>query len=296
MNDAARPASLWAALCGSAASKQVTGSDNWLRPSAIDGWRHLSAQLVAHPEHIRDQALTRLRTNYAGTGFDFIGAAAILNAAGPAPSGLASSYRVLIEAVARRDAPAWLTAVPRGRTLLMAVLDADGLMCFERAELLASHPEPEAVELLDRLAQLARGAAALDLMNSARQAERLSLDLERERCAAIAGAPVPEWVALDNNAAGYDILSSRLDHSRITPKLVEVKSSRAHEPILILTRNEWEIGSRNPSAWVVHFWNMRNQTLIELTWHQLCAHMPLDQGAGRWETAVIALGSCAQKN
>lgn len=265
----------------------------WLRPSVIDGWRRLSARLHADPLFVAEEEIAKQRTAYVGSGFDYEAAADVLKKLGPAPNGPQASYRALIGAVAKLERPSWLSVIPRGRMLLESVLDVDARGCFARAGLLDGHPDDQAVELLDQLAQLARGWDALERMDSARKAERLSLEVERRRCAAIRGAQPPVWVALDNNAAGYDILSSCQRGGQIAPKYIEVKSSRATPPVVFLSRNEWEVGSRSPDAWVLHCWIMHEARLVELTWDQLRPHVPNDAGVGRWEIATISPDGCS---
>jgi hypothetical protein len=155
-----------------------------------------------------------------------------------------------------------------------------------------SQPDAAAIELLDKLAQLARGAADVGVMDSARLAERLTMELETRRCSALQGAGAPEWISLNDNGAGYDVLSTRLSQGRLAPKLIEVKSSRSQRPRLYLTRNEWEVGRRSPQAWIIHFWDMRSRSLTELSWTTLEAHVPRDQGGGSWSVVIVDVESC----
>lgn len=269
---------------------------NWLRPSAVEGWRRLSSHLCAHPNDTLEKALIRLNAGYASAGFDYTTALEIFEVLGPSVIAPAQSYRHLVEEVAQRFSPPWLLTLPRGRALLNGIVSADTLDCFSRAGLMTDSPDQEAVELLDRLANLARKVADLDRVDSGRRAERLSFDLERERCEGIVGAPKPEWTALDDNHAGYDILSSYLEHDRIAPKLVEVKSSRTSAPRLILTRYEWTVATRNPRAWTMHFWDLRYHTLTELIWQDLAPHIPVDQGAGSWDSVTVQISGCTPRS
>lgn len=233
-------------------------------------------------------AVARLKASYASAGLDYAEALAILEAVGPAKESASASYQTLIENEAKLR-PAWLSALPRGRWALRNTLTADAGECFRRAGVFDYQPAVEVVALLDRLANLARAQANLPLIESGRHAERLSFEHELARCAGMLGAPVVEWVALDDNSAGFDILSSRLVDGRPVPKLVEVKSCRGQPLRLIITRNEWDTACRHAEAYVVHFWDLNAERLHELSWADLQPHMPIDQGDARWGSATLNL-------
>jgi len=248
----------------------------------------VTRQLAALPHESVAMAVARLKVSYATAGLDYAEAQAILESFGPAKESAVASYQALIEheAVLR---PAWLSTLPRGRRALRDALSVDAGECFRRAGAFDEQPAVEVVAFLDRLANLARASANLPLVESGRHAERLSFELERARCAEIPDAPAVEWVALDDNSAGYDILSSRLVEGRAEQKLVEVKSCRGRPLRLIITRNEWDTACRHPEAYVVHFWDLNTERLHELSWSDLQPHMPIDQGDARWDSATLSL-------
>ncbi len=269
-------------------SSSSTTVTSRLRPSAVEGWRAVTKQLAAVPHESVVTAVARLKASYATAGLDFTQAQAILEAIGPAKESAIASYQALIEHEAALR-PAWLLVLPRGRRALRDALSPDAGECFRRAGAFDDQPAVEAVAFLDRLANLARASANLPLVESGRHAERLSFELERARCAEIPGAPAVEWVALNDNSAGYDILSCRLVDGRAAPKLVEVKSCRGRPLRLIITRSEWETACRHQSAYVVHFWDLSAERLHELSWGDLHPHMPVDQGDARWDSATLSL-------
>lgn len=259
-----------------------------LRPSAVEGWRAVSRQLAAAPHEAVGLAVMRLKVSYATAGLDYATAQVILESLGPAHESSALAYQQLIEFEAEVG-PTWLAVLPRGRRALRDALPTDAGECFRRAGAFDDNPAPEAVAFLDRLANIARAHANLTLIESGREAERMSFELEVARCSQMASAPPVEWVALDDNAAGYDILSSRLVNGRPSPKLVEVKSCRGRPLRLILTRNEWDTACRHHEAYTVHFWDMQEARLHELSWGDLRSHMPIDQGDARWDSATLNL-------
>lgn len=253
----------------------------------VEGWRAVSRQLASAPHEPVTTAVKRLKASYATAGLDFAGGIAILEALGPAVESAHESYQLLIEMEAKRSVPTWLAVLPRGRLAFRDVLTTDVQECFRRAGAFAEQPTQDAVEFLDRLANAARAQANLALVESGRTAERKSFDLEVVRCAAISGAPPVEWVALDDNSAGFDIRSSRHVDGRASPKLIEVKSCRSYPLQMIVTRNEWQTACRNRDSFVVHLWDLVADQLHELSWENLQFHMPVDQGNGRWDSATL---------
>lgn len=259
----------------------------WLRPSVIEGWRALSRQVATSPHESVVTAVARLKASYATAGLDYLSAEVILDSLGPAAKSAQKSYQALIEMEIERNPPVWLSVLPRGRLALLDVLTADARECFKRTGALATQPAQDAVDFLDRLANVARGRANLRLVEAGRGAERKSFDLEVARCATIPNAPQVEWVSLDDNSAGFDIRSSRAVDGQPHPKLIEVKACRSSVLQMILTRNEWQTACRYRDDFVVHLWNLVTDHLHELSWVDLQPHMPVDQGDGRWDSATL---------
>jgi hypothetical protein len=254
----------------------------------VEGWRAVSRQLAAVPQESVVVAVARLKASYASAGLDYTEAQVILEAMGPAKESVSAAYQALIENEAKLRPP-WLSALPRGRRALRTALTADAGECFRRAGAFDDQPAVEVVTFLDRLANLARAHANLPLVESGRHAERLSFEHEVVRCAEMPCAPAVEWIALEDNSAGYDILSSRMVDGRPTPRLVEVKSCRGRPMRLIMTRSEWDTACRHQEAYVVHFWDLSAKRLHELSWGDLQPHIPIDQGDARWDSATLSL-------
>jgi hypothetical protein len=242
----------------------------------------LSRQVTTSPHEPIATAVARLKASYATAGFDYLSAKVILDSLGLAAESVQESYQTLIEMEVQRNFPAWLSVLPRGRLALLDVLTADIRECFRRAGALAAQPTQDAVDFLDRLANVARARANLGLVEAGRCAERKSFDLEVARCAVIQNAPQVEWVSLNDNSVGFDIRSSRSVNGQLRPKLIEVKSCRSSALQMILTRNEWWTACRHRDDFVVHLWHLATDHLYELFWVDLQPHIPNDQGNGRW--------------
>jgi len=63
-------------------------------------------------------------------------------------------------------------------------------------------------------------------------------------------------MAIEDNAAGYDILSYDVGPVEPTSRLIEVKSSMQNPPRIILTRKEWEAAARYSETYVFHIWSL----------------------------------------
>ena len=116
---------------------------------------------------------------------------------------------------------------------------------------------------------------------------RLEHDAAGMSLAAYVRWRLPVWVAIDDNTVGYDILSyERHDEGEIN-RLIEVKTTRAVPPRMILSRNEWETAARFGAAFEFHLWNLNFEKLTIFTVDQIRPHIPTDNGSGKWENLEI---------
>ena len=126
-------------------------------------------------------------------------------------------------------------------------------------------------------------------LQQGRRTERLTIDYEIRRLSTLGISNAVQWVALDDNAAGYDVQS--YDEGVVEPiaKLIEVKSSARIEREIFLTRNEWKTAIERAPHYFFHIWLFPEEQLIEMTPDELSVHIPQDQGSGEWQTAKITL-------
>jgi hypothetical protein len=124
-----------------------------------------------------------------------------------------------------------------------------------------------------------------------REAELLTMDYERSRLKHLGIDKGPEWRALDDSFAGYDVLS--YDPGGFTPinRMIEVKITTASPLGFVVTRDEWERAQTFGPAYLFHVWNMQTTppVLYERTPEQVGPHIPSDNGKGRWTTVEIPL-------
>lgn len=149
---------------------------------------------------------------------------------------------------------------------------------------LAHGTDESVVAFWDELAARARGQKSGRLIAIGRHGERLSLAYEENRT-----GKKPEWVAIENNADGYDVLSV-VGSENLRQLSIEVKTSTLGlAGSFHLTRNEWERALEGANH-VFHLWDVRaNMTprLAVVDPQEMQAHVPTDLGSGTWESVAI---------
>ena len=141
----------------------------------------------------------------------------------------------------------------------------------------------------DRVAGQARLAADQIKLARARAAERLSLKHEVARLRQLGINQDPKWISIEDNTAGYDILSYDLGPTEPTNRLIEVKSTVASPLRFFLTRNEWDQACSFGPSYHFHIWDMQANPprLYQRTSTEITPHVPSDNERGRWTNAEI---------
>lgn len=259
-----------------------------LRPSAVTALIRLRRRLAESPHLTALEARKLLSATYDNAGLDFDRALSLHEVI---PVGLMETravFQATVVAVFERASPPWSALLRRGRDALRD-LDPDTLTCFERAGALLHVPDPDVLRWWDELSARIYAEADLDRCRIGRDAERRSLEYERERLKGIPGAPPPSWKALDNNLAGYDIQSSMVEDELIRPKLVEVKGT-VRQPIAFhITRNEWETATRHRRTYFFQIWHLATDRMVELSVDDVEAHVPVDRGRGQWREILVEI-------
>lgn len=181
------------------------------------------------------------------------------------------------------ERPPWVQNAAYGRARVIRFVGSELAQVFVEAGL-AHGTHEDVVSFWDSIAALARGQESSRLLEIGRQGERLSVAYEKARTGC-----EPKWVAIDNNADGYDVLSIvALDDSRSLS--IEVKSSSMGlAGSLHLTRNEWE-RSQEIENHIFHLWTINSisqNALAVIAPTDLQNHIPKDSGAGSWEVVEI---------
>jgi hypothetical protein len=259
---------------------------DWLRPSVIEGAWLIQTFISTGGARDTESASRLLRSTYSSATADLYEAERLITLLEPVQD-KATLYRSVFWIVIESVRPAWLTLLLRGRVPTLEALDPDAAECFRRCGALAASPDPAVVDWLDSLARLARGDDESKRMEAGRAAERLSLERENQLLVKESGTLAAEWVALNDNAAGYDIKSYRRFDGRLSPIFIEVKACSSASLEFYVTRNEWETAKRSGERYFFHVWLMARQELLELSASQVARHIPQDGQNGRWLNARV---------
>jgi hypothetical protein len=196
-------------------------------------------------------------------------------------------FLAAIDVSIMKNRPLWIRIAPSGRDHVLRVMGVNEIQCLRAAGLM--NTTQRAIDWWDRLALLTRNERDAQLLAQGRQAERLSLLYERDRLHRLGISQEPQWIALEDNTVGYDILSYSWSSEAIVNQLIEVKSSYQSPPRLILTRNEWESAIKFGERFQFHLWSLPSETLRILSVADVEPHVPKDRSEGRWLQTEISL-------
>ena len=179
--------------------------------------------------------------------------------------------------------PPWVQNASFGRSRVLSFAGSEIAQVFAEAGL-AHGTEENVIAFWDELAARARGQKIARLTAIGRHGERLSLTYEENRT-----GRKPEWVAIENNADGYDLLSI-VESDNLRQLSIEVKTSTLGlSGVFHLTRNEWERALESVKH-VFHLWDASANMLPRLAViepQEMHAHIPADLGSGSWESVAI---------
>lgn len=260
---------------------------NFFRPSAISGLIKLRRELDNNLNISPTEACRFLSATYSNAGVDFDAALQLHEVVPTLPDCLPKAYRCVITELVNLTDPSWLGLLKRGRNALFSVVGADVRACFERAGALDATPNIEVIKWLDSLITMAYAKSEAQKLNSGRMAEQLSYELEKSRLGEQTSAHEVEWVALNDNSAGYDIRSFSFEVDKFVPRFIEVKSSQQLPLRIILTRHEWNVANQMGDKFVFHLWHLPSKSMIEMSSKEMSKHIPSDRGNGSWDTAQI---------
>ncbi|HWY15155.1 MAG TPA: DUF3883 domain-containing protein [Rhizomicrobium sp.] len=199
--------------------------------------------------------------------------------------------RGMISFLTEYHRPLWTRQMVLGRRRVFSQLNGDEKQVFRSAGLYGDPPSDDVVDWWDQICLKLRLVRESELLAQGRRAERLSLASETRRLRELGIQNNPVWVSIDDNTAGYDIRSQNVDRELPPARLIEVKSSTANPPVIIVSRNEWDHACRYGAAFIFHFWDLtgKNELIYEKTVEEVRPHIPVDSGSGRWRNAEIPL-------
>ena len=236
------------------------------------------------------EALKHIHHGNAGrTSFDYPGASNVASNHGWAVFSdhpdVQIAFRDTLRHLIAAIRPVWIHLLPAGRARIIDIVDIDLKQCIQIAGLLSS--DAASVYWWDALATLSREWEHHDRLQFGRDAERRAMARERSLLKGTNLHPV--WVAIDDNAAGYDIQSWKLNLSlRDSPveQYIEIKATSPFGTVHI-TRREWQFAEAHPERWELQIWQLDYETPTTLKLCDVSPHIPLERNAGSWSITKI---------
>lgn len=207
--------------------------------------------------------------------------------ASEADESLERFFTAAVEAVITASRPFWTRLAPSGRRHVLQAIGVNGSQCLRAAGLMDE--SPRATTWWDSLSRANRGDRDDRLLMQGRKGERLSLTYEATRLEKEGISKKPQWVAIDDNTVGYDILSYTQTGGKEQSLLIEVKTSSGSNPRMFLSRNEWRAADEFGDAFLFHHWQIESEKLTIFSVDEIRRHIPVDRGSGSWDVVEIRL-------
>jgi len=188
------------------------------------------------------------------------------------------------------EQPFWVQNAIQGRRRVLDFVNTALAQVFLEGGLVDG-TSPDVVEFWDMLAAEARGQRNAAFLSIGRAGERLSIAYETRRT-----GRKPRWIAVDNNADGFDLLSVVSNTS--TQKLsIEVKTTTVGiSAVMHLSRNEWDYAI-SARIHVFHLWDIASPEprLAVLQCEDIGGHIPTDNRDGLWQEVTIPFDAFESK-
>ena len=178
-----------------------------------------------------------------------------------------------------------------GRKRVLQIISEDQRQCLDLAGLLVAPPSEAAISWWDELTAFFRAEEQQQKLEIGREGERRTMVHETQRLMKEGISRKPNWVAVEDNRAGYDVQSFQYNAggTGIDDLRIEIKAT-SYSPIhFILTRAEWDIASRHPDQHLFHIWNLDTEELLTLSVSDMATHIPSDAGAGQWHEVRVTI-------
>lgn len=262
--------------------------------SALNGLLAIRRYSTAHPDVMLPEVVTALKHVSVDDAYHNYEAAIVLHSLvmqiETPEADIPAFFRETITTLVRETKPWWVRLSPSGRDRVKAALSINEVQCFDAAGLFSQPPAADVLKWWDALAHGVRAKDDAKLLEQGRIAEQLTMEYETKRVSELGIGNRPRWVSLDDNAAGYDVLS--YDKGPVEPvaKLIEVKSTSRNPREIFLTRNEWQTALERAPNYYFHIWILPEKHLIELTPADIEPNIPANRGNGVWEIVKITFG------
>jgi Domain of unknown function (DUF3883) len=179
-------------------------------------------------------------------------------------------------------------------------VDAEVKRCFTQAGLFEDNPPSDVADWWYDLNHQMRGLLNFDNLMQGRAAEEKTLELERAELKKLGIDANPVWKSLDDNTAGYDVLSYRPSGGEFPVNLlIEVKSSSRNPPVAVISRDECIKAEKSKDRYLFHVWHVvddKPDSLFVWTYDMIAEHIPKDCGKGTWTNVAIPLKAVNKPN
>ena len=197
-----------------------------------------------------------------------------------------SLWRKILAIYIENCQPVWAKRIPYGRKEAYLIMNIEEQRCFIEADLMDS-TSSDVVKWWDTIAERERVKKNSSLLDTGREGERFTLLFERQRTGI-----VPDWISIDSNLSGYDILSQSANDSN-DKILIEVKSSYKpiEDAVCVVTRHEWETAQRNNNVnrYYFYVWKLSasKNLLAIVDVKRMKQYIPVDSSDGKWQEVTI---------
>ena len=131
--------------------------------------------------------------------------------------------------------PAWVNLTPRGRDEALIMMSDNEKQCCGYAGLMDSTMDDAAIIWWDKVSMSVRSEVDADKLKKGREGEHLTIEYETIRT-----NQKPEWISIESNADGYDVLSRvSKDNSRRLRIEVKASSKNIADASFFISKNEY---------------------------------------------------------
>lgn len=265
----------------------------FFRISVIDGALSLCRHRQEYPALSIEDAVRQLQNGPASlAGYDYQVAIELGRQAGWDAFAFDGTRQAQLQNTLKRLVirlkPFWARVSHLGRSRVMEIISVDQRQCLDFAGLLLTPPSDTVVAWWNEVGAYFRTEEEQRTAEIGREGERRTMAHETQRLKDEGIPEEPIWIALEDNCAGYDVLSfQQTKFGRIADLRIEVKAASYSPTHFILTRPEWDAATTRPELHLFHVWNLESDELFKISVTDMAAHIPADAGAGQWREVRV---------
>ena len=197
-----------------------------------------------------------------------------------------SALRQILKVVILNCDYSWRGSFKFGRKYVLDSLSVNERQVFRSAGLIEDVVTEEIVAWWDEI-QVNLGVPQTDF--GFREWERRTFEQEVQLLKKLESPRIPKWESINDNMAGFDILSYREKSGKWEEIFIEVKSSATGLKRFFLSDREAEKLETALSRYFVYFWDTRSEEMSVFSGAEIRQHLPRNQGRGSWKTVLLNL-------